>query len=603
MAWYDRFRRKNISGVDTAAEAAMEVQQEQKNKELVVVPAEGGVAIDKKRALPKASFMAGGVYRNSPTVYAVFDGEKTLGGMGPIKEYTMDYYALRARSWQLYRESEPCFIIINKYIMWVIGTELSLQSEPQTEVLKDEGININSEEFNEKAESKWKVYSASKKSDYSGQRSLHAHAGTCLRDILLGGDTLVVLRVEGNWVKTELINGALVCDPPDASVKQNDGLVQGADTSGYDLYLPNGNRVRRGVEIDAKGSHVAYHVRTASYKWERIPAYGARSGMRMAYMTYRDNPEVGATRCDPLISVVMQTAKKLERYGSAALGGAEERQKIAYFFEHGVKSNQENPMGATRTALASAGFSDELNDIPVDADANEVASEVAVSTEKQVFNLPNDVTIKAMESKQELEFAEFSTFHFNLICAAVGIPPDVAMGQYNDSFSASRMAGKDWEHTFMKKRGEFTEQFLKPIYELQMYVWILNGKIMAPGYLEALGQKNYMATEAYMYASWDGDKFPDIDPLKTAKYLREMLGPEFDGYPLMSMEAAAKEGGQGDIIPIFRQIQREKKTAKECGIEPAPMLKPGVTGQETGGNKDKGEPDKTDDIEEETEKE
>jgi len=44
-----------------------------------------------------------------------YDGEKNLGEIGPIKDYHMDYPALRARSWQSYIESEISQIVLNKF--------------------------------------------------------------------------------------------------------------------------------------------------------------------------------------------------------------------------------------------------------------------------------------------------------------------------------------------------------------------------------------------------------------------------------------------------------------------------------------------------------
>jgi capsid protein len=165
-------------------------------------------------------------------------------------------------------------------------------------------------------------------------------------------------------------------------------------------------------------------------------------------------------------------------------------------------------------------------------------------------------------------------FHVDLICAAVNIPPNVAMSKYEDSFSASRMAGKDWEHTFMTDREKFSHQYLAPIYALQMYLLALTNEIQAPGLVESIRQNKEIVMNAYYYARWIGDKFPDIDPLKTANYLRKMLGASFDHMPLMTMEAAAEDAMQGNYSSIIKQATKEKETAAKLGLKP--IEKPGT---------------------------
>ena len=81
----------------------------------------------------------------SPIFTYSYDGEKTPGEIGIIKNYLIDYPALRARSWQSYIESEVTQTIINKFITWIIGSGLKLQSEPIKEILSankdaEEGI-------------------------------------------------------------------------------------------------------------------------------------------------------------------------------------------------------------------------------------------------------------------------------------------------------------------------------------------------------------------------------------------------------------------------------------------------------------------------------
>jgi hypothetical protein len=73
----------------------------------------------------------------------IYNGEKNLGEMGPIKVYAIDTYALGYRSWQSYIESEVTQTVINKFATWVIGKGLKLQSEPDRNILAAEDIKID----------------------------------------------------------------------------------------------------------------------------------------------------------------------------------------------------------------------------------------------------------------------------------------------------------------------------------------------------------------------------------------------------------------------------------------------------------------------------
>jgi hypothetical protein len=507
--------------------------------------------------------------------------------MGPAKMYIKDFYTLRVRSKQLFVESPICQAIIGRFTGWVIGRNLRLCSEPQKEVLSREGIDINTEDFNRNMEGLWKVCANGKLMDYSNGSNLPAIMEMAHIEGKLGGDVLVILRVINGIVRVQLIDGGHVGNPPTKCnidyADKNIASYQGAQGFEY-IYEPTGNRIRKGVEIDKKGEHVAFHVRVGvGLEYERISAKDSKGFVR-AYMYYGFKPDLNETRGTPLLSVVMEQMKILERYLKSAVSGAEERAKVPYFFEHKEFSVEDDPQAGIRAKSLVAQKnppSAVAADMAIDALGNQMADKVAVSMEKQVYNLPRGVTVNAIDNDQNLTVEEFGMFNIKLICAAVKIPPNVAMSEYNDSFSASRMAGKDWEHTFLAERDDFSQQFLNPIYALQMYIWVLENKVSAPGYLQRLANKNEIAIAAYTHTRWEGDMFPDIDPLKTANYLRVMMGDNMAHMPLMTSEVAANIGGQGEYAAILKQAGDEKNDAESAGFKQ--ILKAGQSdGEKTG---------------------
>jgi len=108
--------------------------------------------LEEKKLKPHAYYYGAGP--SNIVAYSIsYNGEKNLGEMGPIRAYQLDYEALRLRSWQSYLESDVAQLIINKYVVAVIGGGLKLQANPHMRVLEQEGIEFDTETFNDSIES------------------------------------------------------------------------------------------------------------------------------------------------------------------------------------------------------------------------------------------------------------------------------------------------------------------------------------------------------------------------------------------------------------------------------------------------------------------
>ena len=189
--------------------------------------------------------------------------------------------------------------------------------------------------------------------------------------------------------------------------------------------------------------------------------------------------------------------------------------------------------------------------------------DIAFTSEKDVYNMPVGAKMKSLESKSELYFKDFYDTNFQHACAAIGIPPDVAMSLYNSSYSASRAAIKDWEHILKVGRKEFADQFYKPVFSYWLDVMVLSGKIKIPGYLEALENDNFDLLDSYKHARFIGANVPHIDPLKEVKAERAKLGNLSPNVPLTTVEAAIERLDGGDFENISEQFQDEIKGYEE----------------------------------------
>lgn len=477
-----------------------------------------------------------------------FDGEKNAGEIGPAIDYTLDYNLLRVRSWQSYLENEITSTIIDRYTIWIIDKGLKLQCEPSSIILEAEKIKLDTEVFNSITEARFNLFAKSKTSSFSGMDNLNQISKAVFKGSKIGGDELVILRYVNNKVKVEHIDGGKIYSPI------------------LPFNVVNGNKITNGIEMDSKGRHVAYHIPgKIGEKSQIVKAWSEVTGLRMAFIIYGSKFRQGSERGMPIITTSLETLSKIDRYKEASVSGAEERQKIALFIEHDINSDGENPYTDNLAGAFSGDTSQTVN--ATTDDGKVLANTVASTTSKQVFNMTQGSRIKSISSDQELFFKEFYDTNANIICGNLGIPPNIAWSLYNDSFSASRTATKDWEHTMEVERNDFQIQFYEPIFALWFYTEVLKGKIKAPGFIEAFKNNDSDITESYTNVRYTGPMFPHIDPLKEAKAERIKLGTQFDSVPLTTLERATEILGSGDSISNVNQSAKELSRAESLGFK------------------------------------
>lgn len=486
-----------------------------------------------------------------------YNGEKNLGEIGPPKHYKLDHATLRARAWQSYTDSDISLLLAKKVNKWVIGKGLKLQANPVKEVLASEGIAFSKKEkFNNLTEARFAVWASSKASSYSNMVNFDQLSEIQFINSLVGGDVLCVLRYVEGVVKIQLIDGDHVVNP------------MGVDPYNEE-WKTTGNIIRNGVEMDQRGNHIAFHVRKRGYPFEteRIEAYGKKTGFRMAWLIYGTRYRLDGTRGVPFLITILEKIAKLERYSEAVVGSAEERAKIVYTIEHDHFSTGENPLA---NQLATAHNADAIingQQLPVDEYSNQLANKVAATTNKATFNLPLGAHLKALESKTEAGFESFFMANFDIICAVVDIPPNVALGKYDNSYSSARASINDFGHTMIIRREDSKRQFYQDVYNFWLHIEILKNKIQAPGYLNAYTSKNFMALEAYRTINVSGPMFPHIDPLKEVTAERLKLGQKFDGTPLTTVQASVEQLNGGDSNSNIEQAGDELKLAEGLGFK------------------------------------
>ena len=487
-----------------------------------------------------------------------FDGEKTPGEMGNVINLFPDHHSLRLRAFEAELKSDVIKIITGKFFKWVIGSGLKLQAEPNEEVLESEGIKEDFLKFRSLVESRFSIHAKSKYSDFSAMSNLHKKANEAYKTAFLGGDCLVILRVQNGNVNVQVIDGQEVFNPF-------------FDNKFYEEAKARGNKIRHGIEIASNGEHVAFFVAKDTddllTEHVRIEAKSPQTGRLMAWMVYGSKHRINHHRGVPQISAILEKVEKLDRYTEASVGGAEERAKIVFAVEHNRFSTGENPVFGN--------IKKNLGVNVVDEDpyklGQALSKEITATTSKQTFNLPIGAKLSTLASSLENQYPAFFEAVFVQLCAACDIPPEVALQKYSSNYSASRAAINGWGYIVNIYREDFSQNFYRNFYNLWLEVEILKSKVNAPGYLKAIQENNYMAIESYTNCKFTGVNMPHIDPLKEVKAIREMLGNPAQGIaPLISHEAASEQLNQGEWSENWVKYQEEQKTLPK----PEPVVPP-----------------------------
>lgn len=497
---------------------------------------------------------------NYPTVNRVWDGEKTLGELGVVQRLVPDYRKLRLRMYHAYATIDTIKIIASKFFYWTIGSGLKLQVEPNRAVLETEGI-VNEKEvyakFQKDAEARFMVYANSKLSDYAGSKNLHDLAMDAYQGEFLGGDMLCIVRFGEYGPNMQVVSGEHIRDPQMEEIE---------------AAKKRGNKVKHGIEIDKKGGEVAYFVvqekEDGFDTFERIPAYGAKSGKRLAWMVSGKKISPDHVRSVPQMSQSLEKVNKLDRYSEATVTKAEQGAKIVHTIEHQEYSTGENPLqqavAKKRGEVVITG-----NDIVNNRNlADGLANRITETTSGMTFNLPNGSSLKSFQSEAEGNYPEFKKAIFEEVSAGSDVPPEVAMQQYNSNYSASRAAINSFGYIIFINRTKFSNDFYVPFYKLWLEFQILTKKISAPGYLENI--ENIMVTESYSQCRFTGKNMPHIDPLKEIKAVREMLGLS-DTTPLISREQATEMLGAGQWDEnLLKNLEEANLIPKEMKEENNP---------------------------------
>ena len=468
-----------------------------------------------------------------------FDGDKFAGGFGATSLFSNDYWTLRQRSNQLFNENLYARGLIRRLITNEINTGLNLEATPNGDILggsmKDDDVRT---EWSEDVESRFQIWSKNAPlCDYFQADTFGAIQRTARREALITGDVLVVLRQSPRLrlPKVQLISGEKVESP--MSVKPR-----------------KGHTIKHGVELDAAGRQVAYWVRQVDGTSARVPAIGERTGRRIAWLVYGTDKRLDEVRGQPLLALVLQSLKEIDRYRDSAQRKAVINSILAMF----IKKTDDKP--GTKPMTGGALRRDEATVTDGDGSARtyNLSSQIpgVILDELQTGEEP----VGFNSAGTDINFATFEAAIVNAIAWANEVPPEVLTLAFQNNYSASRGAVNELKLYLDKVRSEIAEKLTEPIYQEWLVSEILLGKISAPGFLEAWRDiSKYDILGAWIASDWSGAIKPSVDLKKEVAAYRDMVK---DGF--ITHDKAARELSNTKFSRNIRRMKKENQLKAEA---------------------------------------
>jgi len=446
------------------------------------------------------------------------DGEKFTGGFGPTELLWTDYWSLHARSTQLFERNHYARGLVRRRVDNTIATGLNLEAIPDEKIL-----GLSDEEktaWSENVETRFQLWARTPAlCDVNGRKTFGEIQADAFREADIDGDVLVTLQ----WNKATrlpmvaLIKGSVVRTPLGQKPR-------------------SGHKIVEGVELDSSGRHVAYWVQQSDLSSKRLPAIGEKSGRRLAWLLYGGDRRVDDVRGKPMLSLCLQSLREIDRYRDSTQRKATINSSIAMTIERDV----EGPAGRQISFAGNQGGAVRRGAIQVDAPSGE--------TRKFRFEqgIPGMVLDQLQPGEKAKAFSStgtderFGDFEHNMlksIAWSVGVSPEIYLMEFGKSFSASQAANNEFKIGLHRWRTDFGSAFCSPIYEEWLIAEVLNGKIEAPGFIEARrNPQQYDEYHAWLGADWAGQVKPAVDLSKLVTAYVTMIN---EG--LITRDRAARE--------------------------------------------------------------
>lgn len=487
-----------------------------------------------------------------PVVTPVFDGDKFFGGFGDTKIFDEDYWTLRKRSSQLFTENLYARGIIRRFITNEINIGLMLEACPDESVIGLEEDSLA--EWAEDVENKFHLWAKTPElCDFKESNTWGAIQREIRLEALVAGDVLVVLHQSQKYKlpQVQLIRGDDVQTP-------------------YDYHPSNGNKIEYGVELDKDGRHTAYHVRQADGTSKRILAKGPRSGRKIAWLVYGTEKRLNKVRGMPLLSIVLQSLKEIDRYRDSAQRKALINSIYAATIEKTHDKMGTLPITGGAVKKDSATVTDGDGSTRTFPIANQIPGVIIQELQTGEVFKPHST------AGTDVNLGPFEEVIIQAIAWANEVPPEIMRLAFSNNYSASQAAINEYKMTLNVRRTAFGDECPQIVYKEVLLSMVLLNKIKAPGLLKAWRDPSKaLIFAAWVSADWSGAIKPSTDIKKQSAGYKEMVA---EGW--VTNSRASRELTGTKFTKNIKRLRRENVLKAEAA-RPLLELKQEFGGEET----------------------
>ena len=416
---------------------------------------------------------------------------------------------LMARSRQLYMGNAIAVGAIRKMRTNIIGTGIKLKPKINKKIL--ELSDEEADEIQNRIQTIWELWANSTECDSERQSNFYQLQSLAFITQLIDGECFVLLPLkESNndffELKIKLIDSARCVTPYSSNVD-----------------------AKNGVELNAAGEVVAYWFINdkLSLQPKRIQVTGKNG--RRNILVLMEKERIGQRRGVPLLAPVIEMLSQITKFTNAEL------------------------MNAVVSSMFSVFITSDLNANPISDLFQEKQSE-----KENNYSLGSG-TIMELEPGQDVKFAEptrpntqFDNFLFSMckqLGAALEIPVEVLLSNFNASYSASKASLEEVWKMYLMRRSWIVANFCQPIFEEWLDEAVAKGYIKLKGYFD-----NPLIRKAYQQAEWYGETQSQLDPYKEVKAAELRIAT---GISTVAREARAINGS--DWKDNIEQRKIEKK--------------------------------------------
>lgn len=416
---------------------------------------------------------------------------------------------LMARSRQLYMGNAIAVGAIRKMRTNIIGTGIKLKPKINKKIL--ELSDEEADEIQNRIQTIWELWANSTECDSERQSNFYQLQSLAFITQLIDGECFVLLPLKNSnndffELKIKLIDSARCVEP----------------------YASNVN-AKNGVEINADGEVIAYWFINdkLTLQPKRVQVTGKNG--RKNVLVLMEKERIGQRRGVPLLSPVIEMLSQITKFTNAEL------------------------MNAVVSSMFSVFITSDLNANPISDLFKEEKSE-----KENNYSLGSG-TIMELEPGQDVKFAEptrpntqFDNFLFSMckqLGAALEIPVEVLLSNFNASYSASKASLEEVWKMYLMRRSWIVANFCQPIFEEWLDEAVAKGYIKLKGYFD-----NPLIRKAYQQAEWYGETQSQLDPYKEVKAAELRIAT---GISTIAREARAINGS--DWKDNIEQRKIEKK--------------------------------------------